>query len=202
MDEGAKTVIPAEAVAKVSLRLPPELRPQEVLPLLRKRVAELCPPGVTIEVREVHSGDGVSVPLDNVYVRAAEQAVEQEWGVAPVFEREGGSIPIAALFDQVLGAPVVLVGVGLPDDNIHAPNEKIHLPNYYHNIRQATRFLDIVGRDPAILARPKQMGMASQAVKAKATANGAKANNKANSKASANNTTHGAHRKHATENKA
>jgi acetylornithine deacetylase/succinyl-diaminopimelate desuccinylase-like protein len=190
IDEGAKTVIPAEAVAKVSLRLPPELRPQEVLALVRKRVAELCPPGVTIEVREIHSGDGVSVPLDNVYVRAAEQALEQEWGMAPVYEREGGSIPVAALFDQVLGAPVVLAGVGLPDDNVHAPNEKIHLPNYYHNIRQATRFLDIIGRDPAVLARPKRMSAApAKAAKASAPANGAKAN----AKASASKATRGDH---------
>jgi acetylornithine deacetylase/succinyl-diaminopimelate desuccinylase-like protein len=157
VDEGAKTVIPAEAVAKVSLRLPPELRPQDVLPLLRKRVAELCPPGVTITVREIHSGDGVSVPLDNVYIRAAERALEQEWGRPPVFEREGGSIPIAALFSEILHAPVVLMGSGLPDDNIHAPNEKYHLPNYYHNIRQAIRFLDLLGHDPAVLARPGHM---------------------------------------------
>lgn len=169
VDEGAKTVIPAEAVAKVSLRLPPELAPKEVLALVQRRVAELCPPGVTITVREIHSGDGVSVPLDSVYVRAAEQALEQEWGRAPVYEREGGSIPVAALFNQILHAPVVLVGTGLPDDNVHAPNEKYHLPNYYHNIRQVVRFLDILGRDPAILARPERMGKAPAAP----TANGA-----------------------------
>ncbi len=156
-DAGAKTVIPAEAVAKVSLRLPPELHPKDVLPLLERRVAELCPPGVTITVREIHSGEGISVSLDNVYIRAAEQALEQEWGRAPVFEREGGSIPIAALFSEILHAPVVLMGSGLPDDNIHAPNEKYHLPNFYHNIRQAVRFLDILGRDPAVLARPGHM---------------------------------------------
>jgi acetylornithine deacetylase/succinyl-diaminopimelate desuccinylase-like protein len=182
VDEGAKTVIPAEAVAKVSLRLPPELNPKDVLPLLRKRVAELCPPGVTMTVREIHSGDGVSVPLDNVYVRAAEQALEQEWGRAPVFEREGGSIPIAALFSQTLHAPVVLMGSGLPDDNIHAPNEKYHLPNFYHNIRQAVRFLDILGHDPAVLARPSRMSASATAsvngdapVGAKTTVRGAKA---------------------------
>jgi acetylornithine deacetylase/succinyl-diaminopimelate desuccinylase-like protein len=169
-------------VAKVSLRLPPELNPKDVLPLLRKRVAELCPPGVTMTVREIHSGDGVSVPLDNVYVRAAEQALEQEWGRAPVFEREGGSIPIAALFSQTLHAPVVLMGSGLPDDNIHAPNEKYHLPNFYHNIRQAVRFLDILGHDPAVLARPSRMSASATAsvngdapVGAKTTVRGAKA---------------------------
>ena len=163
VDEGAKTVIPAEAVAKVSLRLPPELAPKDVLPLLQRRVAELCPPGVTITVREIHSGEGVSVPLDSVYIRAAEQALEQEWGRPPVFEREGGSIPIAALFTDILHAPVVMIGTGLPDDNMHAPNEKYHLPNYYHGIRQAVRFLDILGRDPAVLARPQRMAGAASA---------------------------------------
>jgi acetylornithine deacetylase/succinyl-diaminopimelate desuccinylase-like protein len=152
--EGAKTVIPAEARAKVSLRLPPEITPEEVLPWLRKRVAELAPKGVTMTVHEVHGGRGVLVPLENVYMRAAEKALEQEWGRAPVFEREGGSIPIGALFDSELRAPVIFMGTGLPDDNIHAPNEKFHLPNYYHLIRQAIRFLEIVGGDPAIVARP------------------------------------------------
>ncbi len=160
VDEGAKTVIPAVAVAKVSLRLPPELPPAEVLPLLKKRVAELCPPGVTMTVREIHGGDGVHVPLDSVYVRAAERALEQEWGREPVFEREGGSIPIAALFDKVLHAAVVIMGTGLPDDNIHAPNEKYHLPNYYHGIRQTVRYFDILGQDPAVLARPSRMASA------------------------------------------
>ena len=183
VDEGAKTVIPAEAVAKVSLRLPPELHPKDVLPLLQRRVAELCPPGVTITVREIHSGEGVSVPLDSVYIRAAEQALEQEWGRAPVFEREGGSIPIAALFTEILHAPVVLMGSGLPDDNMHAPNEKYHLPNYYHNIRQAIRYLDILGRDPAVLARPTRMsGEASAANDANSGANGATGGNGANTR--------------------
>lgn len=159
VDEGAKTVIPAEAVAKVSLRLPPELSPAEVASLLQKRVAELCPPGVTMIVRTIHSGEGVNVPLDSVFMRAAESALEQEWGRAPVFEREGGSVPIAALFSKILHAPVVLMGTGLPDDNIHAPNEKYHLPNFYHNIRQAVRYLDILGQDPAVLARPSRMGL-------------------------------------------
>ena len=155
--EGAKTVIPAQAVAKVSLRLPPELHPDEVLPLLQARVAALCPPGVTMSVQLVHQGEGMLAPIDNIYMRAAEQALEQEWGRAPVFEREGGSIPIGALFGSILHAPVVFMGTGLPDDNIHAPNEKFHIPNFYHGIRQAIRFLDIIGADPAVLARPTVM---------------------------------------------
>jgi len=152
--EGAKTVIPAEATAKVSLRLPPGLRPAEVLPLLERRVQELCPPGVRMRVASVHGGDAVLVPLDNPFMRAAERALEQEWGRAPVFERSGGSIPVGALFDSVLHVLVIFMGTGLPDDNVHAPNEKYHVPNFYHLIRQAIRFLAIVGSDPAILSRP------------------------------------------------
>jgi acetylornithine deacetylase/succinyl-diaminopimelate desuccinylase-like protein len=152
--EGAKTVIPAEATAKVSLRLPPGLTPGMVLPWLERRVAELCPRGVTMTVRFIHDGDPVLVPLDNVYMRAAERALEAEWGRPPVFERSGGSIPVGALFDSELHAPVIFAGTGLPDDNIHAPNEKYSIPNFYHLIRQSIRFLDLVGSDPVILSRP------------------------------------------------
>jgi acetylornithine deacetylase/succinyl-diaminopimelate desuccinylase-like protein len=167
-DEGAKTVIPAEAAAKVSLRLPPGLPPMEVLEWLRRRVAELTPPGVKTEVKLIHGGDAVFVPLDNVYMRAAARALEQEWGQPPVFERSGGSIPIGALFGSALHAPVVFMGTGLPDDNIHAPNEKYSLPNYYHQINETIRFLEIVGNDPAIVARPGTAGVKKVKASAKA----------------------------------
>ncbi len=168
VEEGAKTVIPAEATAKVSLRLPPELHPGEVLPWLQRRVAELAPAGVQVTVREIHGGDGVLVPIDNVYMRAAAQALELEWARPPVFERSGGSIPVGALFDSLLHTPIIFMGTGLPDDNVHAPNEKYHLPNFYHLIRQAIRFLETIGNDPAIVARPGLV--AAQGVKdAKAT---------------------------------
>jgi acetylornithine deacetylase/succinyl-diaminopimelate desuccinylase-like protein len=163
--EGAKTVIPAEARAKVSLRLPPGITPQEVLPLLRRRVADLCPPGVTMTVTFLHGGAGVLMPLDNIFMRAAERAVEQEWGRPPVLMREGGSIPVGALFDSVLHAPIIFMGTGLPDDNVHAPNEKYSLPNYYHLIRQAIRFLEIAGNDPAVVARPGTATKAQRASK-------------------------------------
>ncbi len=168
--DGAKTVIPAEVRAKVSLRLVPDQRPDEVFELLNKRVQELCPPGVSITVSEVHGGDAVVVPVDNVYIRAAERALRDEWGRDPFFERSGGSIPIGALFDQVLRVPVVFMGTGLPDDNIHAPNEKFHLPYFYRDIRQIARFLDIVGNDPAITARP---GLATQRRRGASTAGAA-----------------------------
>ncbi len=105
-------------------------------------------------VHEINGGDAVLVPVDNIFMRAAEQALEQEWGTPPAYERSGGSIPVGALFDSELHVPIIFMGTGLPDDNIHAPNEKYHIPNYYHLIRQVIRFLEIVGSDPAILSRP------------------------------------------------
>jgi acetylornithine deacetylase/succinyl-diaminopimelate desuccinylase-like protein len=170
--EGAKTVIPAEATAKVSLRLPPGLTPEQVFPWLQERVAELCPRGVSMAVRFIHGGDAVFVPLDNVYMRAAERALEAEWGRPPVFERSGGSIPVGALFDSELHTPVIFIGTGLPDDNIHAPNEKYSIPNFYHLIRQTVRFLDLLGSDPAILSRP---GLVSASDHASAGRNGSPA---------------------------
>ncbi len=173
--EGAKTVIPAEARAKVSLRLPPGITPEEVFPLLQKRVQALCPPGVKMTVRNIHGGGGVLVPLDNVYMRAAEMALEREWSKPPVFMREGGSIPVGVLFTEYLQAPIIFMGTGLPDDNVHAPNEKYSVPNYYHLMGQAIRFLEIVGNDPAILARPSvarkegKAGNARQGKSVKAT---------------------------------
>jgi acetylornithine deacetylase/succinyl-diaminopimelate desuccinylase-like protein len=119
----------------------------------------------------VHGGDALVAPIDNVYIRAAARALKDEWGRDPVFERSGGSIPIGALFDQVLKAPVVFLGAGLPDDNIHAPNEKFHLPYFYRDINQIVRFLSLIGNDPAIVARPR----ASTARRAPAKANTAKA---------------------------
>jgi acetylornithine deacetylase/succinyl-diaminopimelate desuccinylase-like protein len=177
--EGSKTVIPAEAKAKVSLRLPPNITPEEVLPLLQKRVQELCPPGVKMTVTNLHGGGGILVPLDNVYMRAAEEALEREWGTPPVFMREGGSIPVGVLFAEYLQAPIIFMGTGLPDDNVHAPNEKFSLPNYYHLMGQAIRFLEIVGADPAILARPSVARKASQAQTARKARSVKAANGKA-----------------------
>jgi hypothetical protein len=169
----------------VSLRLPPGITPDEVLPLLQKRVAELSPAGVTLTVKPLHGGNGVLVPLDSIYMRAAEKALQDEWGKPPVFMREGGSIPIGEVFTRMLHAPVIFMGTGLPDDNVHAPNEKYSLPNYYHLIGQAIRFLEILGTDPAVVARPnvatKHTGEKSangKTAKAGKASNGAEATSK------------------------
>jgi acetylornithine deacetylase/succinyl-diaminopimelate desuccinylase-like protein len=173
---GAKTVIPAQAKVKVSLRLPPQIKPEEALLLLQRRVATLCPPGINMTVEEIHGGSGVLIPLDNVYMRVAERALEQEWGKPVVFMREGGSIPVGALFDSELRAPVIFMGTGLPDDNIHAPNEKYNVSHYYHLMRQTIRFLHIAGNDPAVASRPRARKPAAKTPRrVKATASAGKA---------------------------
>jgi len=143
--EGAKTVIPAVAKAKISLRLPPDLKPGEVLKLFEQAVIAATPVGVEATVYHVNSGEGLVVSLDNPAMQAATVALREVFGRDPVYIREGGSIPIAALFKEILGVPVVLMGFGLPDDNIHAPNEKYSLSQFFKGVRTVARFLENMG---------------------------------------------------------
>lgn len=143
-DEGAKTVIPAEAKVKVSLRLVPDQTPDNVLPLLRKQVAKLTPPGVQTEVQLVHGGLGMVVDVHNPYIEAASAALSEEYNHPTYFLREGGSIPIAPLFMERLHAPIVFAGYGLADEGLHAPNEHFNLDNFYHGIHGTVRYLEHV----------------------------------------------------------
>lgn len=145
-DEGAKTVIPAQARVKVSLRLVPDQTPENVLPLLQQRVAELTPTGVTTEVRLVHGGLGMMVDVHNPFVVAASAALAEEFQHETYFLREGGSIPIGALFASILAVPVVFAGYGLADEGLHAPNEHFNLPNFYHAIHGTVRYLEKVAQ--------------------------------------------------------
>jgi acetylornithine deacetylase/succinyl-diaminopimelate desuccinylase-like protein len=138
---GAKTVIPARAVAKVSLRLVPEMTPVETFGLLEGYVRQIAPKGVEVDVRLIHSGDPIVVSTDNEYVRAATEAMQEVWGKETVFVRGGGSIPIVGDFVRELKTPTVLMGFGLPDDNLHAPNEKFHLANFHRGIESVIGFL-------------------------------------------------------------
>jgi len=143
--EGAKTVIPAVARAKISLRLPPDLHSEEVFALFERRVKELAPAGVEVNVINIHGGEGVMVSPDSAPMRAALAALREVYGKEPALTREGGSIPIAALFDEVLRVPVVMMGFGLPDDNLHSPNEKYSLTQFYRGIRTVASFLQKLG---------------------------------------------------------
>ena len=140
--EGAKTVIPAEALAKISIRLPAGMKPEDVFLHFEKAVRQKMPHGYSVEVRNLHGGAGVSVSPDNPYIEAAAAAVEQIYGTRPVFMREGGSIPIASLFQEILSVPVVLMGFGLPEDGAHGPNEKISLSQLYNGIHTVAEYLD------------------------------------------------------------
>ncbi|HKF35645.1 MAG TPA: dipeptidase [Ktedonobacteraceae bacterium] len=143
--EGAKTVIPAVAKAKISLRLPADLKSDEVYTLLEQRVKELAPAGVEVIVRKIHGGEAVIVPVETLPMQAAASALKEVFGREPVFTREGGSIPVAALFYEILNVPVVMMGFGLPDDNLHAPNEKYSLSQFFKGTRTVVRFFQKLG---------------------------------------------------------
>ncbi len=143
---GAKTVIPAKATAKISMRLGPGQTPAKAFALYKAYVEKIAPAGVDVDVRLIHSGDPCLIPVDNPYVQAATKALHEVWGKDTVFIRSGGSIPIVGDFDKHLGLPSVMMGFGLPDDNLHAPNEKFNLKNFELGIQSLIRFLEEAGR--------------------------------------------------------
>jgi acetylornithine deacetylase/succinyl-diaminopimelate desuccinylase-like protein len=142
---GAKTVIPAKAQAKVSMRLVPGMTPAKAFEQYKNYVLKIAPPGVDVDVRLIHSGDPCLISVDNPYIQAATHALHEVWGKDTVFIRSGGSIPIVGDFAKHLGLPSVMMGFGLPDDNLHAPNEKFNLKNFEMGIRSIIRFLEEVG---------------------------------------------------------
>ncbi len=144
--EGAKTVIPARAVAKVSTRLVPDQQPEEAFEQLKRAVAAACPKGVTVETKFIHGAAASLIDPESPFVRAAADALKQYFGTETVYIRSGGSVPIVGLFDKYLGFPSVLMGFGLPDDNLHAPNEKFHLPNFFRGIEAVARYLELLGK--------------------------------------------------------
>jgi acetylornithine deacetylase/succinyl-diaminopimelate desuccinylase-like protein len=143
---GAKTVIPAKATAKVSMRLVPGMTPAKAFELYKTYVEKIAPAGVDVAVRLIHSGDPCLIPVNNQYIQAATRALHEVWGKDTVFIRSGGSIPIVGDFDRHLSLPSVMMGFGLPDDNLHAPNEKFHLKNFELGIKSIIRFLVETGR--------------------------------------------------------
>ncbi len=148
--EGAKTIIPARAHAKVSCRLVANQDPDRVFELFRDHALRIAPEGVTVAVQSLGGGHPSLTPIDHPATRAAAHALEATFGRAPVYIREGGSIPVAASFESILGLPVVLVGFTNPDDNAHAPNESMVLANYEGGIRAVVRLMD----ELAAIGRP------------------------------------------------
>lgn len=138
--EGSKTVLPAKAMAKVSMRLVPDQTTDQVRSSLGAFLEEHMPPTVSWELDEIASSGPAIVERDSPAVSAASNALEAVWGKRPLFVRQGGSIPIVILIQEQLGAQSLLLGFGLPDDNLHAPNEKLHLPTFYRGIETFIRF--------------------------------------------------------------
>ncbi len=144
--EGAKTILPARAGAKFSFRLVPKQDPQKISQALKRRLRELCPAGIHFELIDMHGAPGVVVPLDSPFVAAAQRAIERGFGRAPVFMREGGSIPVVATFHDLLGVDTLLLGWGLDDDNTHSPNEKFSLADFQRGIRASAYLWEELAR--------------------------------------------------------
>jgi acetylornithine deacetylase/succinyl-diaminopimelate desuccinylase-like protein len=142
----SKTAIPARAGAKFSFRLVPNQDPEKVVAATRAFLAARKPPGVEIELLTSHGAKGVVVPLDSPFVAAAQRAIEHGFGKAPVFIREGGSIPIVTNFREQLGVDTLLLGWGLDDDNTHSPNEKFCLADFHRGIKASAHLWDELGR--------------------------------------------------------
>lgn len=144
---GAKTVIPAEATAKVSFRLVPHQDPEKIAAAFEAFLQERCPAGVKVELRVLSGSPAVVVNPDHPAIRVAANAFAESFGRETVFDRSGGSIPILGDFATHLGIPTVLMGFGLPDDGLHSPNEKFAVENYYKGIQTVAHFLELYGNE-------------------------------------------------------
>lgn len=138
---GSKTVIPARAAAKVSMRLVPDQRASEIERSFQAAVQDLTPQGYRSRCQTLSLADPILISADSRFVQAAQQALRAVYGADPVLVRSGGSIPVVALFTRELRAPVVMMGFGLPDDGLHSPNEKFALSSYYGGIRAVAEFM-------------------------------------------------------------
>jgi acetylornithine deacetylase/succinyl-diaminopimelate desuccinylase-like protein len=138
--EGAKTVLPSKAHAKISCRLVPNQNHKKMTELIIKHLEKIAPPYVTLKASEHHGGDPYLTPVDSIEYRAAAKAIETTFGKTPIPVRGGGSIPITSLFESVLGLKTVFLGFGLDSDNLHSPNEKFDIANFYKGIETIPYF--------------------------------------------------------------
>jgi acetylornithine deacetylase/succinyl-diaminopimelate desuccinylase-like protein len=142
---GVKSVIPARAVAKLNIRLVPDQEPMEIASLFREHIASITPSAIRSAIRIISSARPVQLSPRHPAMRDAAFAYRKGFGASPVFLRSGGTIPIVSTFQEVLRIPTVLMGFGLPDDRIHAPNEKLHLPSFYKGIDTSIWFFSAIG---------------------------------------------------------
>lgn len=151
--EGAKTVLPSKASGKISMRLVPDQKADKVAKMFEKHIKKIAPKTVTVTVRYIHGGEAAITPIDSPGVMAAVAALEKGFGKKPLYQREGGSIPIVVQFKQLLGLDTVLLGFGRPDENSHAPDEFISLENFYGGIRTSIHFFNEL---PAFMTRQRK----------------------------------------------
>lgn len=144
--DGAKTVLPSRASAKISMRIVPNQTAAKTTKLFEQYIKKIAPKTVSVTVRNLHSGEPALTPIDSPGVRAAVLALEKGFGKKPVYQREGGSIPIVVQFKRLLGIDTVLLGFGRPDENAHAPDEFINLNNFYGGIRTSVHFFNELPR--------------------------------------------------------
>jgi acetylornithine deacetylase/succinyl-diaminopimelate desuccinylase-like protein len=144
--EGAKTVLPAIAMAKISMRLVPDQDPNKIAGLFEEYVKKIAPKTVALKITRMQGGKPWMTSFDNSFVQAAGRAIEKGFGRPPIFTREGGSIPVVSTFQEELGLPSVLFGVGLPDENAHAPNEKLDVSNFHNGIIASAYLYEEIGK--------------------------------------------------------
>jgi acetylornithine deacetylase/succinyl-diaminopimelate desuccinylase-like protein len=140
--EGAKTVLPSKAGAKISMRLVPDQQPEKIERLFTDYVEKISPKTVKVKVKTLHGGKGALTPLDSPAMEAAVEAIKKAFGKAPLFTREGGSIPVVNVFQTILNAPTILLGFGLPDENAHSPDEHLNLGNFHKGIQTCAYYLE------------------------------------------------------------
>lgn len=138
--EGAKTVLPSKASAKISMRLVPNQSSDEITKLFQDHFTSIAPASVKVKVSPHHGGEPVVTPTDSIAYKAAQKAISESFGKEPIPTRGGGSIPIVALFEKELGIKTVLMGFGLDSDNLHSPNEKFDIANFYKGIETIPLF--------------------------------------------------------------
>ena len=146
-DEGVKTVIPAKATAKVSMRLVPQQTPAKIVQRFTDYVNSLAPDTIELKIRQQGlAGEATLIDRNDPAMQAASNAYQAAFQRRPIFAREGGSIPVVSAFQNLLNMPVVMMGFGLTDDCLHSPNEKFHLPNFYRGIETSIRFMQEYAR--------------------------------------------------------
>src|SRR6476620_10662332 len=138
--EGSKTVLPSKATAKISARLVPNQNSRKITDMLLQHFKKIAPPGVTVHAFEHHGGEAYMTPIDSKGYQAAAKAIQTTFGKTPIPVRGGGSIPICSILEKELGVKIVFMGFGLDNDNLHSPNEKYNLENYYKGIETIPYF--------------------------------------------------------------